>query len=105
MYRNRNVLKAESSYSDEVEVGGVVASFRGKVGEDRKVQVAQFRFDGSGKRKPSTTCERKMKLIIPKNSALPFAADPQVFVVSDSLLSRTHVCVLYGLHYDYDIQP
>ena len=97
MYRNRNVLKAESSYSGEVEVGGVVTSFRGKVGEDRKVQVAQFRFDGSEKRKPSTTCERKMKLIIPKNSALPFAADPQVFVVSDSLLSRTHVCVLNGL--------
>jgi len=101
---NRNKLN-ETSFFGEVEVSGVVKSFRGKLTESRDsawrfsteaskhtLEVAQFRFDGDKKllQQTSTKCERKMKLIIPKNSALPFST-VQNFVVS-ALLIFTETC-------------
>jgi hypothetical protein len=103
-YQNRNKLN-ETSFSGEVEFSGVVKSFRGKLTESEDpprrfpteaskhiLEVAQFRFDGDKKflEQTSTKCERKMKLIIPKNSALPFST-VQNFVVS-ALLTFTETC-------------
>ena len=85
MYKNRNARGEASSFSGEVEVGGVVSTFQGSVRSNSdRVEVARFRFDGirDSMAVSTSACERKMKIIVPKNSPLPFRAAPQDFVVS-----------------------
>jgi len=86
MYHNRNEGGAASSFSGEVEVGGVVTPFQGSVrARSDKIEVARFEFDGVAPQHTARrACERKMKIIVPKNTPLPFFAAPQDFVVSSS---------------------
>ena len=95
MYKNRNARDAESTFSGEVEVGGVVSTFRGSVqSSSDKVEVARFHFDGvQESRVGSQACQRKMKIIVPKNSPLPYRAARQDFVVRSLCPSSSACCM------------
>jgi len=90
MYTNRNAGNTASAFAGEVEVDGVVTPFNGSIQNGReKITIHKFSFNGAKSRGlVRAACERKMKIIVPKNSALPFKAQTQTFVVG---VLRPHV--------------
>jgi molecular chaperone DnaK (HSP70) len=95
MFTNRNTGGTSSRFSGQVEVNGVVTKFAGTIRENKaRVVVSNFNFNGAKARGLArTACERKMKIIVPKNSALPVHAQPQAFVVRPYTACSSPFCV------------
>eukprot|EP00315_Gephyrocapsa_oceanica_P002691 CAMPEP_0185317098 /NCGR_PEP_ID=MMETSP1363-20130426/45903_1 /TAXON_ID=38817 /ORGANISM="Gephyrocapsa oceanica, Strain RCC1303" /LENGTH=747 /DNA_ID=CAMNT_0027915341 /DNA_START=172 /DNA_END=2415 /DNA_ORIENTATION=+ len=93
-YRDRSGAGGNSGsgsrFEGEVVVNGVATRFSGIAGGNcysctRMVEVTTFRFNRATTGQPaSSSCERKVKVIVPRFSPLPFYAKPQSFVVPRS---------------------